>query len=695
MVLSSGAGLRWDPVPSGRRLVVCTRRAPPMESPAPAAAPPSSRPDALDVFEARALVLLRGGDASDTAELLAAIQRAEHDGHLYPEAPPIDPSEGRRSSAELRRLLESAQGTPPEPPPSRPRAGYALEGGPDGEARALSAFAATLGSEGGLRKGFPDLWAIDAGLWDRLDHGGVRELARLWLESPGRRLVQDLRVLATMPAEEPLGATDRSLARLEAAAGLRSLAGDASGPASEHRGYREFHGAVPGARLADWEPEPSDKAEQVLRALHLLEDGSPLGLRGAALAWLLNCAADDPFYTVSGIRRDLRDDLPIRLSTALLAWVGDSPRAAVPRQLETLALQHAARIIAAAPADEAAPRGWALARWLQGCLRRSPFFGADEEVLAAHLRARLPAVPLRVPDGADALHPARFSLDGAGLDVAEIAFLSGVLAHYQRPHDHTLLPTPVPLIHALQRIASRAVRAAEEEADAALAAGHNALGWPEEYAIAPPLAARRLMTDLRIGWVAQVGEAAQRESIERFARDPIRHGWLAFALHREGQHLGPGARALAIDVFHALSRANQAEAHVLGTFGTGLLEGLSDTETDLLLGLAVSAEPLWRPFVIDALAGAAERIDRDVTWTRAIEHLLALMEDSNLDSKVRLNAALFALRRASASRLSGRDALLARIAAAAAGPPFSEHLGLRREIRRLGLPTQAAAGSKR
>ncbi|KYF79632.1 hypothetical protein BE20_44410 [Sorangium cellulosum] len=648
------------------------------------------------MLEARLLGLLRDdGGASGIAELLVTIAQAEQDPQLYPQPPPIDPSEGRRSSAELRRLLQALQCAPPEPPPSRPRAGYTLEGAPDGEARALPAFAGALGSGGSLRKSFPDLWALDAALWNRLDSADVRELARLWLESPGRRLVQDLRVLTSMPAGEPLGATDLSFARLEAAAGWRPTPGKAASPLDEHRGYRELHLAVPGAHLEDWEPEPSDKAEQVLRALHLLEDGSPLGLRGAALAWLLNSAADDPFYTVNGIRRDLRDDLPIRLSTALPAWVGDDPRTTVPRQLEVLMLQHAARIIAAGPAGDAAPRGWALARWLQGCLRRSPFFGADEEVLAAHLRARLPAAPLPVPDAADALHPARFPLDGAGLNVAEIALMAGVLAHYQRPHDHTLLPTPVPLVHALQQIARRPIRPAEEDADAALIAGHNALGWPEDYSIAPPLAARRLMTDLRIGWLAQIGEAAQSESIERFAKDPVRHGWLAFAVHREGQHLGPGARTLAIDVFRALSSACRAEAYVLGTFGTGLLEGLSESETDVIVSLAMNAEPLWRPFVIDALAGAAERIERGATWARAIEHLLALMEDGLLDEKVRLNAALFALRRASASKIAGRDALLARIAAVATAPPFNDHLGLRREIRRLGLPPPAAAGFKR
>jgi hypothetical protein len=660
-----------------------------MESPASPTAPPPSRPDALDELEARALNVLRSGDESDWEPLLDAIDHIEQAGTLYPHPPPIDPSEGRRSSAELRRLIDAVRWSKPDFPPPRTRAGYALEGAPAGEASVLPAFAAAIGAPH-LRDGFPDLWALDAALWERLDKAGMRELACLWLESPGRRLVQDIGVLTMMPHLDAVGASAISPSRIDAASGLNL--------GELHRGHRELHLAVPGASFEEWEPEPTDKAEQVLRALHLLEEGSPLALRGAALSWLLNRAADDPFYTtVEGLRRDLRDDLPLRLSTALAAWVDAAPAAAVPQRLEALALQHAARIVAADPPVNEALRGWAIARWLQGCLRRSPFFGADEEVLAAHLGARRQADPQLLLKGADALHPARFSVDGNGLNLAEIAFMAGVLSHYQRDPDRTLLPTPVPIVHALQRLASHPVRAAEEEADAALAAKHNALEWPEGYPISPPLAARRLMTDLRIDWIAQLSEAAQRDAIERFSRDPAHHAWLAFAVEREGQHLRGSARSRAVEVFRALAATEQmvVEAHVTGTFGAGILEWLTMDDADRILEITGHADPAWRPFVVDALAGAAERLGRDALWTRALDRLVALMQEPQFDDKARLNAALFALRRASASKLSGRDALLGRIATLVAAPPFTDHLGLRREIRRLGLPTPAAAGSKR
>lgn len=657
-----------------------------MESPTIPTAPPPSRPDALDALEAHALGLLREGAGAGWEQLLAAIDRIERDAGLYQPPPLLDPSEGRCSSAELRRLIDAARGAAPETPPPRTRAGYALEGTPAGEARVLNAFAAALGARG-LREGFPDLWAVDAALWKELDKANVPELACLWLESPGRRLIQDIGVLSLLPHVGALGASDLSSSRLDAAAGLHL--------SEAPREHRELHLAVPGDALDEWEPAPADKGEQVLRALHLLEEGSPLGLRSAALAWLLNRAADDPFYTVDGIRRDLRDDLPVRLTWALATWLPKTRADAIPRRLETLALQHAARIVAADPSKDATRRGWAIARWLQGCLRRSPFYGADEEVLAAHLGARLPAEPTPVPEGADALHPARFSLDEGGLDVAEIAFMAGVLAHYQRARDHTLLPTPVPLVHWLQWLAGRPVHLAAEEADAALAAGRNALGWPEGYPSAPPLAARRLMTDLRIGWLAHVRDGAQLDSIDRFARDPAHHAWLAFAIQREGQHLSSELRALAVEVFRKLGAASQVQPHVLATFGIGVLEGLTDQEAEQILDLAARADPSWRPFVVDALVDAAERAGRDAIWARSIERLLALMQEPHLDDKARLNAALFALRRASASKHAGRDAALSCIAALASVPPFSDHLGLRREIRRLGLSTPAAAGSKR
>lgn len=666
------------------------------------ALPNSSRPDALDLLEARALGLLdTAKDAGAWDDLLEQIRQIEADEQkrLYSPPPPIDPSEGRRSSSELRALIAVLSGAPPMPPPARTRAGYALEG-TSGDTQVLPAFVRAVGMTGRLRSAFPDLWAVDAELWQQLGEAKPRELARLWLESPGRRFVQDIGALAHTGANVCFGATDLSTDRILTAAGVPSMhAPDAAEP----RAWCELHRAIPGTAMAAWEPEPRGGGEQVVQALRLLENGSPFGVRGAALTWLLNRAVKDPFYSIAdGVRRDLRDELPIRLSTALASWLDTSPDSRVSRDLETLTLLHSARIMADDSPGNATQNAWDVARWLQGCLRRSPFFGSDEETLAAHLRSLLRSAPPSSLEGVDALHPARFTLDDSGLDAAEIAFMSGVLAHYAGDGEEILLPTPIPIVHALQSIAKRRARAAEEDADAALAAGRNALGWPIDYSISPPLAARKLMTNLKIGWIGKIGEDEQRgeeaqiDAIDRFARDPEHNQWLAFALLREGQRLGTSARTRAVTVFKCFLHDNDAlPPHILGTFGAGLLDGLDDDGAHSILALASVADALWRPFVADAVAGAAERLKRAGLWEEALEQLLALMADETLKEKPRLNATLFALQRASGSKLPGRNAFLGRVAALAANLPFSSHLGLRRELRRLGLSTTGSAEIKR
>lgn len=663
-----------------------------------ASSPSPSRPDALDVFEARALALLDTAPEEGWDALLRDLSEAEARHHLYRNAPPIDPSEGRRSSTELRRLLDTLRGAAPSPPPPpRTRAGYAIEGSPADGAEVAPAFVVALGGHD-LRAGFPDLWAIDAALWDRLDDAEPRELARLWLESPGRRLVQDIEALADAPRAERLGASDLSLDRIYEAAGVREMPHDldalvswfAAKPRHSDR-WRELHAAIPGRSLDAWAPRST--ANEVPRALQIIDQGSPLGLRGAALAWLLDRAANEPFYEVEGLRRDLRDDLPSRLATALPLWLGEDAASVVSRDLETLALQHAARITATDPGPTTALRAWGVARWLQQCLRRSPYFGGDDEVILARLKALLPSEPATPSEVSDALHPARFRLDGSALDAAEIALLGGALAHYRKgsePTGKTFLPTPLPLVRALSAIAVRPVRSGEDEAEAALAAGRNVLGWPSPH-LAAPLAARHVMTELNIAWMEACREAVQLETLQRFDTEPQRYAWVARAIFREGSRLTDAARERAASVLRRLlvDPAAPLGGHWLGTMAVGLLSDLSDEEVQRAAQSAQSAqngEKSWRAFILDAIAGAAESLERTAVWTYAVEQLLSLMQDTSVSKQDRLNAALFALRRASASRFAGREALLGRLAQVAAAPPFSEHVGLRRELRRLGLP---------
>ncbi len=652
--------------------------------------------DTLDALETLVLARLRDDpDALDAEALRDFIRLAKHlTGPLYHEPAPIDPSEGRHSTAELHRLLDMLEGEKHEPRRPRARAGYTLA--PTGlrpnEPGVYPAFVAALGSRT-LRARFGDLWAVDALLWDKLETASPRELATLWLESPGRRLVQDLRVLDLMAAGGRLGATDFSPARIDAAVGLESITKD-DVPAA-FREHRELYAAVPGqVYRALWQPkpEPTQHAEQIVRALELLETGSPLGLRGAALRWLLDEAVKNPFYEVDGAHRDVREDLTLRLGTALRTWLA-APNENASQRLETLALQHAARFVEDDTSDLATKRAWAIARWLQGCLRRSPFYGGDEEVLAAHLEARLSKTPT-VPEGADVLHPARFSVDDRGLNVAEISFLAAVIVHYEQSRELQLLPTPMPIVQALRRLASRPITEAEEAADVARLAGRNALGWPAKDPIIVPLAARRLMTELRIGWPGHVTEEAQIDTLERFRKDHDQFKWVAFAVHREGELLTPEARKKAVEVFRELAPQKPLKARVIATFASGILEDLNDDDSAQLILLAHESNINWRPFVLDALANAAFQNNRAELFQCCLEELCNLMADENQTPKTRLNAALFAVQRIAPTKAPQREALQKRIAEIVAARSFPEHPELRSTVRRFGVAVPSP-GSKR
>lgn len=315
-------------------------------------------------------------------------------------------------------------------------------------------------------------------------------------------------------------------------------------------------------------------------------------------------------------------------------------------------------------------------------------------MILARLKALLPSQSASLSDASDALEPARFCMDGSALDAAEIALLGGAIEHYRRGWEETgktFLPTPLPLVRALSTIAARPVRAGEDKAEVALAAGRNALGWPSPH-IAAPLAARQAMTELNIAWMEASGEDVQLETLRRLDSEPQRHAWVARAVFREGSRLTPAARERATSTLRRFlgDPAAPLAGHWLGTMAAGLLSDLADGEVQSAVQRARNTEG-WRTFILDAIAGAAEPLERSTVWTYAVEQLLSLMQDTNISKQDRLNAALFALRRVSASRFVGRDALLARLAQVAAAPPFSEHLGLRRELRRLGLPVSSTA----
>ncbi|HSP81446.1 MAG TPA: hypothetical protein VLQ93_23210 [Myxococcaceae bacterium] len=299
--------------------------------------------------------------------------------------------------------------------------------------------------------------------------------------------------------------------------------------------------------------------------------------------------------------------------------------------------------------------------------------------------------------------------------------MAGVVRHYG--HDDgrpQLLPTPLPLVHALRRVAGRTLNAGEEQVEALLvraleaptpqpeatpaegasASGEagtspqgqgdevsNVLGWNARH-LAPPLVARWLMTRQSIGWLRQVSDDVRQECLRRFEQHPAQHEWVAFAFYTEGHELEPAARATAAASWR---RVVQSTGGRLGTqgalalMGTGVLEQLSDEEARQLASLARPAEPKWRHRVFEVLAEASERHGFLEPWRAALDGLLDMCADEVLDAQERLKAALLALRRASASSRPERSEYLQRLATLASRPPFSQNVALRRELRRLGL----------
>lgn len=656
------------------------------------ACPEDSLPgDQLDLIEA--LLVKLGEGAAPPPELYALLA----DPALDPQPPRLAPEAARRSTAEARLLLRAlrpADQTPLVTPscslplPGPVRAGYRLEGGLGEPPRIYPFFAAALGEPGAhsvLTQTFPDLWAVDLALWVALERAAAdpsapARLALAWLRSPGRRLLHQPEILRCAPRQEPSGATDLRLAALYSAAGADAR----DAPPAWH----ELHDAVPGAELARWAPV-APAGDAVLRALRLL-DGHvdahlPPSVPAAALLWLLRRAVREPLYHVEGIQRDLREDLPVRL-VALL----DRDDAEV--RLETMTLLHAALLTQADAAPRAVERGYQVARWLHGCLTRSLYEGLDAEGLAARLRSWLPR---ELPQAL--LRPAPLCLGRYredGLLLTEVLLTEATAAHYLTAEGlarSALRPVPPPLTTALQRLAARPLRPLELDAQRV----QDAAGLAAPLPIAPPLGARALLSWFKIPWLVAAPAAVQEETRALYASPLLlSNRWLHLALNVEGEALtaAPGLRALGVALVtewrrwheHHQQGHAEPEARDLALAAIGLLALFSPGEHAAILALCLRAQDAWPPYLLDDLASAAERQAQPRLWHATQEALLAVAEDGQRQDALRLNAALFAVRRLSGSERPEREPLLARWATLVAGSPFREHPRLQRELRMLG-----------
>ncbi len=655
-----------------------------IEPPHPSDRPaPASGPDDLDPQELVAAVALRKADVS------ALDQLSQDLANRATAHPPAEPEAGRRSFGELLTLLRAGRDKTGGAATLGARGGYVVEGAPErGTAQVRPAFAESLAAAtpgNALRSAFADIWAIDLDVWRALEQP-CEEIAALWLSSPGRRLLQELRILRAMPGS-PRGATELSTERIHRAAGVwgAPLVSDqakfAAWAAAQPASWRTFHLCIPGLAATHW--STSDVAG-ALHALDLAEEGVPASIRGAALGWLLRRANENPHYETRGISRDLRDELAARLQDAVTLDGASAARA--PAQLEELTLSHASQIQAGDTEPGNVFRCWAVAHWLAACLWRSPFFGGDEPTLVARLRA-LPAEPVAPRD---ALDPALFSQDG--LSVSEVAFVGGALAHTARKGGVAVVP-PSPLVGEMRLIAERnTLRPGEERAEDLLFEGKNELGWIAPH-VAPPLVARLWLTERQIPWLARASSETQMHMLHLLSTHPKRFGWCCFAFMEEGPGLTLQTKESACEAWKSLWLNEELDAYERCAFGVGILEGLDDSGANDVLNLAVAAEGTWSPFLLDILAKRADSFGRDELWRKAVHLLLNLAENRGASETLRLNGALFAAWRLSSK--SNIQAELARLGDLSRVPPFSRHPGLQRELRRRGLGPARASGGER
>lgn len=591
------------------------------------------------------------------------------------------------------RWLAAAMGHPeaaagrPDPPAfieGQPiRAGYRLIAETSGRPRVVPAFAQALaaGISPQERWLFEHLWGVDLALWRERNGGDFAHLASLWLQSPGRRLVREPTILRQFHRQDKQpecdGATDLRLPALWGASGADEVeCGDDDNSPGATR-WRDLHCAIPGERMARWWPKRSDHS--VVVAFSRLERGSPYCLRGAAIGWLLSQAVDRPITEIGGVRQDLREVLPGRLAVAMQLDEEMADENFTAR-FEEATLQHAALIASRGDAPGRVRRAWHVARWIHGCLVRSPFVKDDDERLRAELLALLPSESPTV-DVDDPLHPARFGT--GGLRIEDVAMVAGIWAHYGREGER-LTPTPLPLVQAVRRLAGRPLTEGERAAEDSLARGaSNELGWTAPH-VAPPWVARWLLTEWRIAWLSQASDAVIEECLEALRAD-ARFEWFAYVWRSEGAALAEPLQDRALAVWREACARRHMTGQALASMAVGLIARLGDRDRALAFWAAMQATEVWQPFLFDAWAEAALRTKKLLLAEPALAQLLAVTRADERAVEVRLNAALLLLRRAASVRETEIGArYLRELADLAAGSPFSEHTGLLRELRRLG-----------
>jgi tetratricopeptide (TPR) repeat protein len=383
---------------------------------------------------------------------------------------------------------------------------------------------------------------------------------------------------------------------------------------------------------------------------------------------------------VGGIELDLHREAAVRTGLALDAEREQSAEASDGLRFEVLALHHGATLAHAdLPGD---PARRVRAAWLYGdrigrFMRESLRPGADPRQLAAELEEGLPAAS---PEDPDALWPARLGTGPTSLRLDEVWLLHALFLA------HEVWEPPGPVLDALRRLAARPINDAERDAEQALEAGHDVLGWPGAH-LAPPLAARWLLHAWRAQWLATLPVQAQIDTIEWLERwldggHAARGGWVMLALHREAaglSALGDRARALWTKTLATPGDVAERLGEALGPFclwGATYLDALTCDRAEALAALAVRTPAAWRVGVLLALA------ETPMASGRAREALLALV-GSDEERELRLPAAIAALQLARRLPEAVRGVFLPRVVDSLS-PELRNHPNIRVELKRVG-----------
>ncbi len=516
-----------------------------------------------------------------------------------------------------------------------------------------------------------DLTASDAPLWAfdhyvSLQRGGWTQARRCALDaSPGSLLNRKRGDLAD--AWDELARAD--LVALHRAAGADAL------PEQEdqlgrwflqhHQEWQALHSTIPGACMTYWSPAEDSPVE----AMSMLVEGSLWWARAAALGWLLRQPTGG-----TRIREELRSHLGSAFTLELHHHRAIIPDPAILTRREHQLLRAAAVLNRSDEHPRAPLRTWMVARWLHGCLNLCGITGVVEVPTEASQRVT----------PADVLDPARFGRDeddDGTLPIREVAIVAGLTfltsdrwnrATFSSSIEQLLLP-----------IALRPMRTAELEVEEAQVSGQpNALAWPADQPIAPPLAARRLLSRWGISWIARGGDDVFAEALERLEHSPERNEATMIAFWREGPRLTDERRARAARTW---SRLRAGLPHLVVLMAAGVLEAIPPVEHGPLMQRAADAGETWSPALLDALCIAAVRAGRDDLFAAAMKRLAEKVANEGASPRERQNSMLTLMRRWEEAPREQKAQWRREVARAAQSSVVQQREELWRDVRRLGL----------